>query len=246
MAMESNSQWDQKVGVNRLSSLGDVPPPSGPHGPFMDVGVPMDDWLYDLHQHANEMIEPELIDDRWNLWRQTREDVRDAPAWMTLTPHPDLRSYEKFLIKDLELDNRALKPFVTLVRRSDLGYSEACRVLYHGLKDKMNIGDPRYDRGPDGKDRDPAAHSKWFKGAADEALRALDNPQAWNGPRLHKGPKGWSKGKEPQGPHGTSSSSSASTNAWASYSGNLVPPSQEHCASSSSSSASPAYRTGWR
>ena len=240
------SKWDQKVGVSRLTSLGDVPPLPDLDGPSLNPGVPMEEWLVAVKYHADEQIDPELIENRWNLWRQSEDSVDDAPAWMTLTPHPQLRHYEKLLKEDLQLDSRSLDPFVALVRRSELGYSEACRVLYHGLKDKMDFGDPRFHRGPDGRDRDPDAHSKWFKGAAEEALSALDNPQAWNGPRVRKGPKGWSKGQEPEGPHGKGTCS-PSTNVWANYSGGLVAPTTEHCASSSSSSTVPApYKTGWR
>ena len=240
------SKWDKKFGVCRLTSLGDEAPCTGPQGPSLQTGVPMEDWLWALHTHATWNIEPELLEERWNLWRQVPEDVRDAPEWMTLAPHPELRNYEKLLMEDLELNGQALGPFVSLVRRGELGYSEACRVLYHGLKDKKNFKDPRYDRGPDGRDRDPDAQSKWFKKTAEEAMRALDNPLAWDEPRPHQGTKGWSKGKEPEGPHGTSTGSS-STNSWASYSGARMPPSQGHSESSSSSSSGPAiYRTGWR
>ena len=212
----------------------------------MPPGVDMEEWWYVLHEHATEVIDPELIEDRWVLWRQTKPDIRDAPTWMNLAPDSELRIYEELLRGDLALDARALDPFVSLVRRGPLGYSEACRVLYHGLKDKLKTDDPRVPRGPDGEDRDPARHSKWFKRATEEALEALDNPEAWDAPRPHKGAKGWSKGKGPDAP-GTSSSSSASTNPWASYSGSLVPPSRAQGASSSSSSAPPGtYRTGFR
>ena len=119
--MKSNSQWDRKIGLHRLRSLGDEPPPAAPDGPFMDAGVPMDLWVWRLQQHATANIAPELIEDRWNIWRSTREDVLDAPAWMTLAPPPDLRQYEKFLREDLDLDKRALNPFVTLVRMGRLG-----------------------------------------------------------------------------------------------------------------------------
>ena len=184
--MESSNSWDQKVGVNRLRSLGDVPPPSEPDGPYMAAGVNMEDWLHDLRRHASDEMDPELLEDRWTLWRQVPEDVHHAPPWMTLAAEPDLRNHEKLLVMDLELDKRSLDPFVSLVRRSELGYSEACRVLYHGLKDKRDIGHPRYDgKGPDGKGRD---HSKWFKSASEEAMRALDNPQQWNEPAPQQGP----------------------------------------------------------
>ena len=216
----------------------------------MAPGVPMGTWLEALHKYASDNIDAELIDDRKDLWAQTRDDARDGPDWMTLTPHAELRNYEKILVKDLQLDPKALEPFVVLVRRGEKGYSEACRVLHHGLKDKKRSGfgaygldrDSRSDCGPDDRDPDPAAKSKWFKTSLEDALEALDNQSRG---RQNKGAKGWSKGKEAQGPDATSTSNS-SANAWANYSGNLVTPSKQ-CASSSSTSTPPCpYKTGWR
>ena len=237
--MQSKSTWDKKLGVARLRSLGSEPPPSAPHGPYLAAGANMEYWLHDLRGHATDKMEPELLDPRWAIWRQVPEYVHDAPAWMTLAADPDLRNYENLMLEDLELDKRSLDPFVTLVRRSGLGYSEACRVLYHGLKDKKNSGDPRYDdNGPDGKGRDPQAHSKWFKKAAEDAMMALDNPEHWRdlAPQRNKG-GGKGKGKAPQGPHGTSA------NAWTSYSGGLVTPTNDQHGGSSRSSG---HKTGWR
>ena len=247
------SKWDEKVGVSRLTNMAATPPPAGPGGPVVNPGDPMDIWLMALQHHACHSIDPELIEDRKDLWAQTWDDPRDAPGWMTLTPDADLRNYEKILVKDLKLDPKALNPFVTLVRRGSLGYSEACRVLHHGLKDKKSGpgASLRFDIGPDGRDRDPAAKSKWFKAASEEALEALDDPHVWTlGPagtscRLNKGAKGWSKGKEPQGP-GATSTSSSSSNAWASYTGVTVNPAGPCASSSSASPPSFTYRTGFR
>ena len=248
VAMSGSNPWYKKIGVMRLTFLGDLPPPASTSRTsmkYMPPGVDMEEWWHALHEHANARIVPELLNDKWILWRQS-EDIRDAPDWMTMTPDSQLQDYEDILRGTLNLDDRGLTPFVTLVRRGPLGYSEACRILYHGLKDKNNTHDPRFPRGPDGEDLDPTRHSRWFKKASEEALEALDNPDAWQGPRIHSGPKGWSKGKGPDAP-GTSSSSGPSTNPWASYSGSFVPPSRAQGASSSSSSAKPfPYRTGFR
>ena len=249
VAMSSSNPWNKKIGVMRLTFLGDLPPPASTSRTsmkYMPPGVDMEEWWHALHEHATATIAPELIADRWILWRQS-EDIRDAPDWMTLTPDAHLVDYEDLLKGTLNLDRRALNPFVTLVRRGPLGYSEACRVLYHGLKDKMNTEDPRFPRGPDGEDLDPTGKSRWFKKASEEANEALDNPDDWRGPRIHN-PKGWGKGKGPDAPD-TSSSSRPSTNAWANYSGHLVPPSRAQGASSSSSSKGPGkgkYTTGFR
>ena len=123
----------------------------------------------------------------------------------------------------MQLDTRATAPFVSLVRRGEYGYSEACRILHHGLKDKMR--NSRHDLGPDGRDRDPTANSRWFKRACDEAHDALDSPQAWD----------FTMPKAPQGPGATSTSSSSS--AWATYSGNLVTPSGPAASSTNTSTA---------
>ena len=199
----------------------------------MEPNVPMKQWLVTLHKHAYNELPPELIEDRFDLWGLQHDDARTGPRWLTLTADQDLRNYERILVDDLQLDRRALGPFVSLVRRGEHGYSEACRVLHHGLKDKMRTS--RHDIGPDGRDRDPTANSRWFKRACDEANEALDNPQAWD----------FTMPKAPQGPGATSASSSSSA-AWASYSGNLVTPSGPAASSTSTSAAPGPYKKGWR
>ena len=201
--------------------------------------------MHKLNIWATNNMDPELIQDRWDLWKQVPERVAKAPDWMTLMPHAELRHFEGLLKNDLKVDQRALVPFLTLVRKGELGYSEACRVLYHGLKDKKAIEDPedpRYHRDYD----DPAAKSKWFKKAAEEALEALDNQEAWNTPGggPYRSYKGHGKGQGPRGNEGTSGSSSSSTNPWA----NWVPryPVDPSSSSSSSRAPPPAPRTGWR
>ena len=254
MAMQdTSSAWDKPLGVLRLTNLGNVPPRNqDPHGPFVGHGGPTEDWLQALRHHADARMAPELLANRWDIWRQTPEDLRLAPRWMTLAPAGDLVDYKDLLVEDLELDQRALEPWILLVRRGDHGYSEACRVLYHGLKDKRNYGSYYKDDGPGSKDKGPVALRKWWKNTSNEAHEALNHPKDWHERRRSKGFKGLGKGKDGKDPQGPSSSTqSTSTNPWASYSGNLYAPGRGHTEASKgsgsrSSSSSTTFRTGYR
>ena len=182
---QSHCHWDKKIGLKRLTNLGNVPPRAPPWYPdgakpmhedavssaHMDPDVPMEKWLDLLHNVAWDVVDPELMEDRVNIWRKfDQHEEGHLPPWMTLMPSVDLKEeYQELLEEDLKLDSKALDPFIKLVRRGPMGYSEACRVLAHGLKDKTNPQDPRHDIGPDGVDRDPTGKSMWFKAASDEA-----------------------------------------------------------------------------
>ena len=245
--MPRPSIWDDKVGIARLVGLPTTPPPPMPDGPALTPGASMEAWMKALHSHAFRAVDPENLDDRRDLWNQTWETIQDCPKWMTLTPQPDLRDYETLLVKDLQMGNQAIEPFITLARRGPLGYSEACRVLHHGLKDKRLGPDAslRFNLDEDGRDIDPRRKAIWFRRTSEESLEALNNTGAWL--QMAKG-KGKGKGKAPYGPEATStSSSSSSTNTWPSYTGSFVRPAGPYAASSSSTSPpEPTYRTGFR
>ena len=269
-----SSSWDNKVGIGRLTFLGFLPPP-------VPAGVPRlpneatedpDLFLHGLREHARATVDPELLEDRKEIWEGQWDDVAWTPAWMTLEPQPDLRNYEGILTKDLKLDKRALDPFVSLVRRGDRGYSEACRALAHGFKDKQRGPHDtlRFNVDEYGRDKDPEAKSKWFKSAAEESLDALDDPDIWEkGPEatMHLAKQDWSKGKSKGGKKGWSSrswyenastwqgtsSSSSSTwepgkssgeNPWASYTGATYQQPQDD--KGASKGASKGFTKGWR
>ena len=79
---------------------------------------------------------------------------------MTLTPARDLRNW-KDIIKEMNVDDRAAVSFVTLVRTSNHGYQEACKILFHLLKDRKGL--------------EHKSASSWLHNACSEALEALNS-----------------------------------------------------------------------
>ena len=85
-------------------------------------------------------------------------------------------------MEDLQIDKRAMRSFVALVRKGPRGFHEAARALAHCLKDK---------KGP--------AHSspsQWMQTTCQEALEALESPEMWEqGPGAWGPAKGHGKGR---------------------------------------------------
>ena len=185
------SSWDLEQGVKRLAYMAALPP--GPFPPGLQLGPDPDPeaFLQSLRAHAILNIDGELLQDRMDKWRSLMR-YEDADPWITLAPSDDLRDYEKLLREHYQCDNRALAPFVELIRWGPDGYMEATRILYHLCKDKDQAhGVPRDDH-----------HSRWLKTACERALDALKNPSKWA-----------------EGPSGTASGASDSKGSWDAYKG---------------------------
>ena len=201
--LEMASPWDDKQGMGRLTFLPALIPGAPPPNLELPAEPQPGDFIQMFRAHARRAVDPELLVDREALWQNESIDVHgEKPNWLTLMPDQELKIYKEILIDELGCDFRSLQTFVSLVRKGERGYYEACRILAHLLKDK---------------DLDPSRpqqnHSKWLKSACDEALEALENPESWEGgpagnPRPSKGSDAWhEKGTS----KGASSSSSSST-----------------------------------
>ena len=201
--------------------------------------------------------DPELLESRRAIWTSAAMRYEDADPWITLAPQRNLRDYEELLTTHYGCDDQALGPFVSLATNGPDGYMEACRLIYHMIKDKKAFADP--SAGP----ADPHYYSKWLKRASDRALQDLSEPWKWNagdpsltgkGAEPTKGSCGSYKGsyKGHQGqPKGKDEAPGQPMNdpAW----GNYIPrpsgswePEQHWYHQGSSSASSPHNWTGYR
>ena len=162
----------QKQGLERLADL----PAESPGHP-----VPTDpsEFLEQMREHAMQFIDPELIEDRQDLWDNEWNILEHAPSWWTFQPPDDLYCWSWMIQVELEVSEEAVAHFVALVRIGPEGFSEGLRVLAHLTKDKK--------QGKGGKVRDNA--SAWMTTACLEAQGAIQHKRAWvSDPEAYKGP----------------------------------------------------------
>ena len=179
-------------------------------------------YLEALRTYAVQSVDPELLEDRLEVWDILGDHGPDfgtgsrAPPgdWWCLRASEDFVEHKGLLMRDLQCDYDSVSYFVRLVRTGKPeGYMEALRILHHFLKDKDLATTPHDPQRPLS-----VQNSKWLKGACLEAPEAISNPQDWEqGPAINakgalKGGKGtWSPFEDPAGGKGSSSSSSRST-----------------------------------
>ena len=137
-----------------------------------------------MRTYAAETIDPQLSEDKRNLWSKEVSYVQDLHDWMTLMAPDDLKHWSKVLLQDMECDERSSQAFVTLFRKGKRGYAETCGVLAHLLKDKdLDPQKPRSNR------------SQWLKRTSEEASDAIDHPEVWEcGLAMGQGPAKGTRG----------------------------------------------------
>ena len=176
--------WEERQFIERLSFLPeDVPGAPESHRPDQRLPDPQqrpNEYLQFFRDHAKQHIDPELLEDREDVWEQEM-DPENLPAWVTLKAPPNLRNWRYVIEQDLEIDKRATKEFIHLVNLRPHGFNEAARALAHCMKDK--------------KGTSHSSPSQWMQTTCQEAVEALETPEMWDrGPEASWGP-GPSHGK---------------------------------------------------
>ena len=147
-------------------------PPQGPVG-FGPQLWEHEQYLEELRNYASEKVDPELLDDRQDLWRLDLDPPK--PYWYlrgeTHEAHLHFHGWVKVIKEDLQCDDRACGYFIKLFKTyppgAPHGFMEACRVLAHILKDKMK---PEDTWRPERED-----WSRFLQKACEEAVEALEN-----------------------------------------------------------------------
>ena len=178
--------WGTTDHLNRISFLAPVAPVAAPAGMGVQTGDPRN-YLQCLQNYARVKVEPELIQDRVDLW------ALDSPPWMylkaeTRDAHMNFHHWHGLITKDLQCEGRSLDAFVQLFGtnppEAPYGFHEASRILAHMLKDKMKHEETYWEM------RD--SWSGFLAKACNEALEALDDPQHVKTLKLErKGARAW-------------------------------------------------------
>ena len=189
--MPPPSPWATMQGIDRLGYLPDEPPVPAPEGFEVGPDAPVAQYLQQLRAYAQHKIEPELLDDREDLYEREWEDLEDTPTWWTLQPEDKLECWAQLLEEDLQCDRKSCCAFVSLANQGHRGFMEALRILVHLTKDKDSGKGPRR-----------SDHSSWLMTACTEAMESLKNEEAWQqGPAASEGPaKGGSSSSNPAWP----------------------------------------------
>ena len=207
--------------LQRLSFMAVVPPVPPPEGVAPDPSFMADTFVRNLRNYARDHVEPELLEDRMDIWRWMDPDAVEMPKWFYLLArnpeaHAKFYGWYEVIKEDLECDEQARAQFVNLFLKNPadapFGFNEANRILAHILKDK--------EKNPTGGGKGPGKAprtdwSRFMERACKEALEALDDPASLKDLRnlaANQGYKGF--GAEPvqppgKGPGGSSSSSSS-------------------------------------
>ena len=181
--------WDQWHGVHRLRWLKDLPSTQGPVGLDLGPDPSTSEFLRAFRNYAVEAVDPELLDDRKDVWKILGEggpgDLANPPDdWWCLKASQDLMEYKHLLMRDLKCDHESVGYFVRLVRiGKPEGYMECLRILHHLVKDK-DLARTFDASSASWMSTDPhrtlaEQNSKWLKNACMEALDALANPEDW-------------------------------------------------------------------
>ena len=161
-------------GIERLKNLPAAPPQAPPVGHDLQR-METDDYLENLRHYSWNAVDPELLDDRQDIWLLDRKPVPEY--WYlrgeTQEAHMFYHGWVKVIMEDLKCDPRACQAFVKLFKTmppgAPHGFMEASRVLAHVLKDKMK---PEESWKPGRED-----WSRFMQRACEEAIEALENHQ---------------------------------------------------------------------
>ena len=195
--------WDQKHGVQRLAWLDALPRIAPPAGYDPGPNPSTSEFLRAFRSYAADTIDPELIEDRKDLWMILGTDgpgdlAPPPPQWWCLKASQELMEYKHLLMRDLQCDAESVGYFVKLVRigRPE-GFLECLRIIYHLVKDKdlARTFDASDSSWTSTVPRRSIAeqNSKWLKNACIEAMDALAMPEDWEQGPAHNA-KGASKG----------------------------------------------------
>ena len=194
--------------MERLTYLSALPPAAPEGYPNWDLRN-ITGYVESLRAYATEHVDPELLEERKDLWATEPVDQREP--WMYLKgaseeAHKHFHGWVTMIKQELKCDDRACQKFVELFKMAPAaaphGFMEACRILAHTLKDKSKDLD-QY--------REPRDNwSRFMQRACEEAIEALQDPEHLNELRQVKGGyKGF--GKASAGPPGPGAASSLSS-----------------------------------
>ena len=164
--------YDRFEGINRLANLDvwdAVNSPAGLLEPPGHRGVIENLKLY-LMYHAPDTIPQHLKQERVERLRDLiamRQHPR--PAWLTLTPTPDLANWAPVLYEDLGLDPSAVRNLRNVISASEKGPFEGNRILRHLLKDSSSRS----------RTSGKSDMNRWMTSVCEESLRAQQAPDEW-------------------------------------------------------------------
>lgn len=197
--------------LDRLTHLPEEPPHQGPDDDEenVDLDAGCEGFLKALRTRATNFVDPELLEDRLDLWSSEPGGPEDAPEHMylkgkTTQAHLEFHHWISVIKQDLKCDDRSCREFQTLFHTNPPGaphgFMEANRILAHMLKDKTKTMETLVHQ-----DRDWSA---FMAKASKESIEALQN---WKDIKdLRREGTSWSDfGQHPVGPPGGSSSSSS-------------------------------------
>ena len=76
----------------------------------------MEQYLEQLRTYARTKVEPELLDDREDLW-EMEWSLGDAPKWWTLQPEDKLLCWSDLLQEDMKCDHGSSCAFVSVTNK---------------------------------------------------------------------------------------------------------------------------------
>jgi hypothetical protein len=195
--------------LERLSFMPALPPGPAPDGVTLADFGNAPEYLQALRAYSIQKVDPELLQDRQDLWRTVPGDHKER--WMylqaeTREAHENFHGWIKTIKDDLNCDERSCSAFVRLFKmappKAPHGYFEAARILAHMLKDKSkNAQDWRPER---------TDWSRFLQKACEEAIEALEDPENLRELKnMHSGKGFGTYSAGPPGHHPGSGSSSS-------------------------------------